>query len=168
MILLLLDLSAAFDTMDHSILLSRLSTSYGLRDNVLTWFRSYLTSHKQYVQAVGCESSLGGPQGSVLGLLLYLVYTSAIAKIIKHHGLQFHLYADDSQLYVSFKTDSNQELLTAKSKVELCVRDIDTWMVHNGLKLNQDKSELLVFSSKFCVRPALDCVEVVDEQIQPS
>lgn len=54
------------------------------------------------------------------------------------------------------------------SKVELCVRDIDTWMVHNGLKLNQDKIELLVFGSKFRVRPALDCVEVVDEQIKPS
>lgn len=74
------------------------------------------------------------------------MYTTSIA----HHGLQFHLvYADDSQLYASFKTDSNQQLLTAKYKVELCVRDIDNRMVHNGLKLNQNISELLVCSSKF-------------------
>ena len=110
-------------------------------------------------------------QGSVLGpllRLLYLVYTSPIAKIIKHHGLQFHLYADDSQLYVSSKMDSKQQLLTALSKVELCARDIDTWMVHNGLKHNQDKYELLVFSSKFCARPARNCVVAVDERIQSS
>ena len=98
---------------------------------------------------------------------LYLVYTSPIGKIIKHHGLQYHLYADDSQLYVSFKSGSQEEMLMAKSKLELCIKDIDIWTVNNGLKLNHDKSELLIFSSMFCTTPVLDCVEVVDEQIAP-
>ena len=86
-ILLMLDLSAAFDTVHHSILLTRLSNSYGLRGVVLDWFRSYLTSRKQYIVVEICKSLLrdldrGVPQRSVLDPLLYLLYTSSIAKLI--------------------------------------------------------------------------------------
>ena len=129
-------------------LLSRLC--YGFRRNVFTWFRSYLMSRKRYVQIEEWKSSLRSLVTMVCLKVpywgLYLMYTSPIVKIIKHHGLQFYLYADDFQLHIS------------KSKVEGCVRDIDFSIVHNGLKLWQDKSEFGVFSSKFCTRPALDCV----------
>ena len=131
LILPLLDLSAAFNAVEHSILLSRLSTSFVIRGTVLSLFRTYVTSRKQYVCLEGCKSSLrsldrGVPQTSPLG------------KIIRRHNLQYHLYANNSQLYVSFKTESSDDLYLAKSKVELCVWDIDTWMLHN-----QNKSELL-------------------------
>ena len=105
-IFFLLNLSAAFDTVDHSILLSRLRDRFRVNGTALAWFESYLTSRKQFVQVNDCGStqrSLGRGvlHGSVLGPLLYLHYTSSIADIIKLHKLQYYLYADDTQLYIS-------------------------------------------------------------------
>ena len=78
--------------------------------------------------------------GSVLGPLIYLLYASLIADIIKFHKLQYYLYADDTQQYISFRTDCSYDLSLAKRRVECCVNDIDCWMVNNGLKLNQVKN----------------------------
>ena len=102
----------------------------------------------------------------MLGPLLYLLYTSPIADIITLHNLQYHLYADDSQHYISFKTDCSADLAQAKSSVELCIKDIDCWITNNKLKLNQEKTELIVISSRFRPRPALGYVSV-GEQILP-
>ena len=100
----------------------------------------------------------GVPQGSVLGLLLYLLYTSPIADTIKLHKLHPAVYI--------FKTDCSYDLSLAKHSVEYCVNDIDCWMVNNGLKLNQDKTELLLMSSKFRSRLSLEFIEVGDEKIK--
>ena len=171
-LLLLLNSSAAFDTVDHTILLSRLRDRFGVNGTALAWFESYLTSRKQFVQASGCKSiqrslERGVPQGSILGPLLYLLYKSPIADIIKFHKLQYHLYADDTQLYTSLKTTVGSDLSLAKRRVECCVNDIDCWMVNNGLKLSQDKTELVFISSKFRSRPSLEFIQVGDEKFQP-
>lgn len=172
-VLLLLDLSAAFDTVDHSILLSRLALRFGVDGQVIAWIESYLKDREQFVQIENTKSSVrqllrGVPQGSVLGPLLYVLYTSPIADIIKSYGLHYHLYADDSQIYVFFPSQSQQDLCLVKSKLEACVKHIDSWMVLNRLKLNQDKTELLLISSRYRQSLALSYLQVGEEKICPS
>ena len=141
-ILLLLDLSAAFDTVDHEILLRRLHSKFG--------FRSYLTGRTQFVRINGTNSSVhylkyGVPQGSVLGPLLYLT----LGDIIRKHGIDFHLYAVDTQLYIAFSFEKDVELSLAIDRIERCLVDVSNWMAVNKLKFNTDKTLLVVHQSQF-------------------
>jgi len=169
-ILVLLDLSAAFDTVNHEVLLCRLSTRYGLCGSVLKWFTSYLTNRTQYVDICGTPSTIrhlgvGVPQGSVLGPLLCVLYTSPVADIIRRHNLNFHFYADDSKLFLSFK--GTDRLFESKLQLEACITDICHWMAFNELKLNQDKTELLIIHSRYCFCPSLSCLRVGDVDVVP-
>ena len=147
-VLVLLDLSAAFDTIDHTFLLSRLRDMY---DQALAWIRSYLTDRIQRVNIKGTlsdkqELNFGVPQGSVLGPILYCLYTKPVSDIIHRFGLLHHSYADDTQLYITIK---KQDCFADKlSDIEQCVSEIKVWMSHNMLKLNDDKTEFIVFKSK--------------------
>lgn len=148
-ILVLLDLSAAFDTVDHEILLSRLQ-GLGVQDIPLSWFRSYLTGRWQHVkihEAVSAKSllSCGVPQGSVLGPLLFLVYMSPLRHVIAAHGMSMHGYADDTQLYLTFSSARDPEALKRDcQRVETCISEVHRWMTTNRLKLNPDKTEVML------------------------
>ena len=100
--LTLLDLSAAFDTIDHLTLISRLSSWYGISSTALDWFTSYLSNRCQQVKIQDCISEavyiyFGVPQGSVLGPILFTLYTAPLSHVI---AVEHHLYADDTQIYI--------------------------------------------------------------------
>ena len=104
----------------------------------------------------------------MLGPPLYVLYTSSVADIIKSHNVMCHLYADDTQLYVSFKLGSGDLLSSAKSSIEICVQEINDWMIFNGLKLNEEKTELLLLRLRYRPSTSLEFVRVGDEIAHPS
>ena len=107
--LLLLDLSAVFDTVDHDILLTRLHSKYSISGIALEWLRSYLTNRSQFALIEGCKSQsrelkCGVPQGSVLEPILYVLYAAPLANILRFHEMQLHFYADDNCIFLSLQT----------------------------------------------------------------
>ena len=147
--LVLLDLSAAFDTIDHSILLYRLENYVGIKGTALRWFRSYLTDRTQVVvckdsKSKYCNLSFGVPQGSVLGPLLFAIYMLPLGDIIRHYGISFHCYADDTQIYIPIGSKDSPEI----QKVESCLTAIKTWMSQNYLQLNMGKTEMIIIGPK--------------------
>jgi len=152
-VLVLLDLSAAFDTLDHTILLQRLQTFFGIRGTALAWFQSYLSQRTQEVvisdeQSDPASLQYGVPQGSVLGPVLYSMYTAPLSKEVQSHGVNHLFYADDTQLYNMFKSVP-AEVSRSTGQMERCLETIRVWMCENKLKLNGEKTEVITFSSKF-------------------
>ena len=125
-ILVLLDLSAAFDTADHSIPLNRLSSKLGLNGTALAWFRSYLSGRSQRVSVRGAVSDkfdlrYGVRQGSCLGPLIFTVYASALFDVVEKHLPTVHCYADDNQLYISFSPNAHSGQADAVASIEHCI-----------------------------------------------
>ena len=152
-VLVMLDLSAVFETIDHEILLQRFENTFGITNDALSWFRSYLADRYQIINIDGVLSDpvalhFGVPQGSVLGPKEYTMYTKPLGDIIKEHGLQHHFYADDSQSYLAFKPVTSAETSDVLSRVEMCLADTRKWMRVNMLKVNDDKTEVMLFTSK--------------------
>ena len=149
--LVLLDLSEAFDTIDHDTLLSCLSSRFGFAGLALKWFRSYLRDHFQSVKidsslSNSFRSKFGVPQGSVLGPLLFSLYTTPPGQVIrKYTGVRYHFYADDTQLFIHLSPDHS---LKSFDHLKSCLNDIQVWMSENKLKLYPDKTEFVVFAAR--------------------
>ena len=153
-VLSLLDLSAAFDTLDHSILLRRLNTSFGIADTTLRWFKSYLEGRTQSV-VVGdriskrAALSYGVPQGSVLGPVLFTLYMQPLGDIIHQRDMLYHMFADDTQLLNSIHPQLFDNLT---SKVSACVESVKIWMTKNKLKMNNEKTEIIPIGTDYMLK----------------
>ena len=170
----LLDLSAAFDTIDHGILLETLRSAFGVRDMALSWFASYLSGRTQQVSIDGTLSTkfdleCGVPQGSCLGPLLFVLYASKIFEIVGKHNLEeLHCYADDSQLYLSFCPNDNANQETTLAIVQMCIEDIRNCMLKDKLKLNDDKTEFMVIgTSQQLAKVSINSLRVGTATITP-
>ena len=142
-----LDISAAFDTIDHDILLDRLRTEFNVRDTALAWIHSYITSRYAFVKvgqatSASCLCKFGVAQGSVLGSLLFTVYISPVGRVINSYSdVRYHKYADDTQVYIELKDNSSMASLSE------CISHVQYWFLTNKLQLNSDKSDAIVYGT---------------------
>lgn len=155
-VLLLLDLTAAFDTIEHDILLHRLEHWVGLSAVALSWFRSYLKGRSYSVCLADFHSNKrdicsGVPQGSILGPLLFSLYILPLGELIADHGVNFHFYADDTQIYLSVAPDDPSAL----NCLLTCLTSIKCWMTDNFFKLNEDKTEILTIGGSIEQRESI-------------
>ena len=144
----MLDLSAAFDTINHNILITRLRSTFGCSGMVHEWFISYLSCRTQSV-FVGHESNpsvlkCGVPQSSVLGPLQFTLYTHPLSTVICQSCLSYHFFADDSQLHKSSVPSAFPVLACC---LKDCIEDVAEWIGDSKLKMNNNKTELIAIGT---------------------
>lgn len=145
--LLSLDISAAFDALDHGILLERARDLFGVSGDALVWLTSYLGGRTAVTCSDGALSSplpllTGVPQGSTLGPLLFALYVAPMGSLVEDLGVTFHQYADDTQLYIALSPGADN--LGALTK---CADTVNAWFLRNYLMLNTNKTEAILFGT---------------------
>lgn len=148
--MILLDMSKAFDSINFELLLAKLS-HYNFSERSVNWFRNYLYGRTQMVRISNndgnhqisepLEITSGVPQGSILGPILFSIFSADISKIIKYS--KFHMYADDLNIYMSFNC---QDFETAKNYINLDLLNINSWANSNSLMINANKTQAIMFS----------------------
>ena len=123
---------------------------FGFGDTVLSWFQSYLENRIQTVVVHGKHSTpaslhYGVPQGSVLGPILFILYTQPLSNVIQHYPVFHQIYADDIQIYKSCRPSEIEDTI---NRIEQCISNVKTWMFHNKLQMNDDKTEAIIFARK--------------------
>ena len=149
----LLDLSAAFDTCNHENLLSRLETQFNISGTALAWFRSYLAHRFQRVKIKGSlsnpvELETCFPQGSGWGPQAYSKYVGPLGDLLRLLQVLYHLFADDTQLLKPLNPNNLESQSSTFSCLESTISEVASWMTRNKLKLNESKTEFIIFGTK--------------------
>lgn len=147
--LMMLDLSAAFDTVDHAVLIDVLRRRFGITGNALDWFDVFLSDRHQRIYLSGATSDdttllFGVPQGSVLGPKVFIQYAEDVSEIFRQHNTHYHLFADDMQGHIS---GSPEDAAIITAQLSECAKDICDWCEAKRLQLNAGKTELLWFGT---------------------
>ena len=157
----------------HKFLLNRLKYHFGFGSKVLKWIEGYLYDHAQQVKIDDkvldpVKLEHGVPQGSVLGPVLFTLYTSPLGDICKKHGVDYHCYADDMQNYLSFKPNVKEDQEECIKTLELCIAEIRQWMQTNLLKLNDEKTEFMLVGTKQQLNKITDInIKICHDKIKP-
>lgn len=135
----------------------------------MSWFISYITDRRYYITIQGFKSDIapvsqGVPQGSVLGPLLFIIYIYPLCDIIRRHGLQFHCYADDIQIYLTINPYHSH----LPDSLTSCIRDIKHWLLLNFLKLSNNKTEILLIGSDKSLNRSDLSFKVDNVHVKPS
>ena len=168
-----IDLSAAFDTVDHEVLLNVLEAKFGITGAALKWFESYLLDRKCKVQigdiySISKNLQFSVPQGSCMGPILYLAYASTLQEIIPTQ-ISVYGYADDHALATNFKANDKTSERQSITQLEKCMDNIKDWMDLNRLKMNSAKTEFILFGqTKQLQKTDTHAIEVVDDTIERS
>ena len=147
--LLMLDLSAAFDTIDRAVLLNHVKYRFGCGGKVFDWLGSYLSGRSLKVAINDSFTSnqglkYGVPQGSLCGPLLFLLYMSPLGDLFRESGVEFQGYADDTQNWLSLITGQAGSHELCYQTLQQCVQKVKLWMSTNFICLNTDKTEFIV------------------------
>ncbi len=168
-LLVSLDLSAAFDTIDHNILINRLQKTFGVSGSALNWIISYLSNRTQFVKLDNFSSSSlvcgsGVPQGSVLGPLLFTLYVSPIASLLFQLGVNQHQYADDTQLHIEISSSTSTSDI---AHLEIALSSLSYWFSLNWLALNPEKSDAILLGTRQrnCSLAAVNSVNVAGSTV---
>jgi len=160
-VLVALDLSAAFDTIDHGILLNRLSSSFGIGGPAISWLHSYLTGRSSKFASPGRHQMhnryLPGSPGLCAWPITFFSLRLTLWSADHLHGIMHQQYADDTQLYLSLTAP---ELRNSIQTLQNCLSQLQTWLCLNGLSLNAEKSEVILFGTRqrLCSFPAFDSI----------
>ena len=174
-ILVLLDLSSAFDSVDHDILMNKLyNKTIGVRGLAYSWVKSYLSSRTQAVEIGEAISQTvhlhcGVPQGSVFGPLLFNIYFLDLTDVFRDHSVHYHMYADDTQLYLEFPNRPLKHSTSDAERMSRCITDVKTWLKQHKLGMNDNKTEAIMITtvSTCHPRPAVIHVGALAVQSNP-
>ena len=160
----MLDISAAFGTIDHSILSENLDSGFGVGGAALKWLTSYLSQRTQQVEIKGTlpekkQLITGVPQGSCLDPVLFTIYVASLFQIIERHLPEAQSYADDQQIYLSFRPILSTNQTDSVTAIENCVAELTSWMISNMLVVNDELDDFQHASGKWQQDGILDCMK---------